>query len=89
MADEPAEITSASEAALERGLAWLAKNQGLKDKALADAVWDEPDWAGQKYTADAGKTLKARQYDRVALGARGLQYERLDQLTIEILMGAR
>ena len=57
---------------------------------LADlAKSDEPDWAGQKYTADKGKQLKAREYDRVALGARGLAYERLDQLTIEILMGAR
>jgi xylose isomerase len=57
---------------------------------LADlAKSDEPDWAGQKYSADAGKKLKAREYDRVSLGARGLNYERLDQLTIEILMGAR
>jgi len=57
---------------------------------LADlAKSDEPDWAGQKYTADKGKALKAKTYDRVALGSRGLNYERLDQLTIEILMGAR
>ena len=57
---------------------------------LADlAKSDEPDWAGQKYTADKGKALKAKSFDRVALGARGLAYERLDQLTIEILMGAR
>ena len=57
---------------------------------LADlAKSDEPDWAGHKYSADAGKKLKAREYDRLSLGARGLNYERLDQLTIEILMGAR
>jgi xylose isomerase len=57
---------------------------------LADlAKTDEPDWAGQQYSTDAGRKVKARDYDRVALGARGLQYERLDQLTIEILMGAR
>jgi len=57
---------------------------------LADlAKSDEPDWAGQKYSADAGQKLKTREYDRLSLGARGLNYERLDQLTIEILMGAR
>ncbi|HEY2432754.1 MAG TPA: xylose isomerase [Vicinamibacterales bacterium] len=57
---------------------------------LADlATTDEPDWAADKYTAEKGKALKAKSYDRVALGGRGLGYERLDQLTVEILMGAR
>ena len=57
---------------------------------LADlAKSDEPDWAGDTYSPDKGKALKAKSFDRVSLGARGLNYERLDQLTIEILMGAR
>ena len=57
---------------------------------LADlAKADEPDWAGDKYTPEKATALKAKTYDRVALGARGLAYERLDQLTIEILLGAR
>ena len=56
---------------------------------LADlATSDEPDWAGDTYTPEKGKALKAKPFDRVALGKRGLAYERLDQLTIEILMGA-
>jgi xylose isomerase len=33
--------------------------------------------------------LKAHRFDRVALGARGLMYERLDQLTLEVLLGVR
>jgi len=37
-------------------------------------------------TADA---LKAHAFDRVALGARGLRYERLDQLTVEVILGVR
>lgn len=37
-------------------------------------------------TADA---LKAQAFDRQALGARGLAYEQLDQLTIELLLGMR
>jgi xylose isomerase len=50
---------------------------------------DEPDWAGDKYSPEKANALKAKTYDRVAMGSRGLSYERLDQLTIEILMGAR
>ncbi len=39
-----------------------------------------------KATADA---LKAFTFDRKALGARGLGYERLDQLTVEVILGVR
>jgi xylose isomerase len=39
-----------------------------------------------KATADA---LKGFAFDRIALGARGLQYEKLDQLTIEVILGVR
>ena len=41
------------------------------------------------YTAERAAALKAYQFDRQALGARGLGYEKLDQLTFELLMGAR
>jgi xylose isomerase len=72
----------------ERAAKW---NADPEIKAiLADlAKSDEPDWAGETYAAEKGKALKAKTYDRVGLGSRGLNYERLDQLTIEILMGAR
>ena len=33
--------------------------------------------------------LKAYSFDRAALGSRGLGYERLDQLTFELLLGTR
>ena len=39
-----------------------------------------------KATADA---LKGYAFDREALGARGLGYEKLDQLTIEVILGVR
>ena len=42
--------------------------------------------AYSKATADA---LKGASFDRKALGARGLGYEKLDQLTIELLLGVR
>ena len=42
--------------------------------------------AYSRATADA---LKARTFDRGALGTRGLKYERLDQFLVDLLMGAR
>jgi len=42
-----------------------------------------------KYSAEKANALKAENFDRSALGARGLSYERLDQLTIEVLLGVR
>jgi xylose isomerase len=41
------------------------------------------------YSAQKAAALKAASFDRVALGARGLAYERLDQLTVELLLGVR
>jgi xylose isomerase len=42
-----------------------------------------------KYNQDKARALKAVSFDRQALGQRGLKYERLDQLTIDLLLGAR
>jgi xylose isomerase len=41
------------------------------------------------YTAEKASALKAHSFDRKAISARGLQYERLDQLTIDLLLGVR
>ncbi len=41
------------------------------------------------YTAAKAAALKAYTFDRVGLGARGLQYEKLDQLVNELLLGVR
>jgi xylose isomerase len=41
------------------------------------------------YTRDTAERLKAYEFDRQALGARGMAYERLDQLTVELLLGVR
>jgi xylose isomerase len=41
------------------------------------------------FTPERAATLKARTFDRAALGARGLSYERLDQLTVDLLLGVR
>jgi xylose isomerase len=41
------------------------------------------------YSADKVASLKAASFDRVALGKRGMGYERLDQLTVDLLLGVR
>lgn len=41
------------------------------------------------YSSKKARELKAASFDRQALGQRGLTYERLDQLTIELLLGVR
>lgn len=41
------------------------------------------------YSREAADALKAITFDRKAMGARGLGYERLDQLTVELLLGVR
>jgi xylose isomerase len=47
-----------------------------------------PVYAGG-YSADKAKALKDFSFDRAALGARNLGYERLDQLTVDLLLGVR
>ena len=42
-----------------------------------------------KYSAEHGRALLAQEFDRAKLTAKGLAYERLDQLTIEVLLGVR
>jgi len=42
-----------------------------------------------KFSKANADTIKATDFDRVALGKIGLQYEKLDQLTLEIIMGVR
>jgi len=41
------------------------------------------------YSSEKARVLKAHPFDRAALGARGLPYERLDQLVVDLLLGAR
>ena len=41
------------------------------------------------YTPEKAKALKAQSFDRAAISSKGLQYERLDQLTVDLLLGIR
>ena len=42
-----------------------------------------------KYSAEKANAIKSHSFDRTAIAGRGLQYERLDQLTVEVLLGVR
>jgi xylose isomerase len=42
-----------------------------------------------KYSAEKASAIKAQAFDRTAIAGRGLKYERLDQLTVDLLLGAR
>jgi len=61
--------------------------QGLLAQINADDGSTDP-FKGA-YSAEKAAALKAASFDRAALGARGLAYERLDQLTVEVLLGVR
>ena len=41
------------------------------------------------YSEEGRDALRNAPLDRVALAAKGLAYERLDQLTMEVLLGVR
>ncbi len=42
-----------------------------------------------KYSPDKADALKTQSFDRFTIASRGLKYERLDQLTVEVLLGVR
>jgi xylose isomerase len=54
----------------------------LKESALGGGSFG-------RYSKDASKQLLAKSFDRAKIAARGLHYERLDQLTMEVLWGVR
>ena len=49
---------------------------------------DTPDLSGG-YSPETAKALQEQEFDRKTIAARGLPYERLDQLVVELLLGVR
>jgi xylose isomerase len=64
-----------------------AEIQGLLAEINADD--GTYSWLAGGYSGEKADRLKAETFDRAALGGRDLRYEQLDQLTIELLLGAR
>lgn len=75
----------------------------LKDKAaqfnadpeiqaiLAEINAEDPELATVlgKYSPEKAQAIRAIEFDRKTIASRGLRYERLDQLTIDLLLGMR
>ena len=68
-------------------------NADAEIQAIVRDLNGDPDGMAGKYlgafSAEKAQALAAATFDRTALGARGLAYERLDQLTNEVLFGVR
>ncbi len=73
----------------EKAEQWNADDeiQGLLEEINADD--GSTDEFKGTYTRQKGEALKAASFDRIALGSRGMDYERLDQLTVDLLLGVR
>ena len=73
----------------EKGQRWDADPE--IQELVAEINADDPAMAPYLgvYSSESAATLKELEFDRRALAARGQPYERLDQLTVELLLGAR
>lgn len=56
---------------------------------LAEFAETSGDGRGPKFSPQHASELLSANFDRAGLAARGLKYERLDQLTMDILLGVR
>lgn len=71
----------------EKGEQW---NSDSEIKAiLAEIAETSGDGRGSKFSPNHAGELLSASFDRAGLAARGLKYERLDQLTMDILLGVR
>jgi xylose isomerase len=73
----------------EKAAQWNADSE--IQSLLAEINAEEPSMNQYfgKYSAEKAIAIKAHSFDRTAIAGRGLQYERLDQLTVEVLLGVR
>ena len=72
----------------DKAARWQA-DQDIREMLAALDVPSQPSPPVGNYCAEAAQALKAQTFDRQVMGERELAYERLDQLTIEILLGVR
>ena len=73
----------------EKGEQW--NNDAEIQELLQEIEFDDGSMDAFKgiYTPEKAAALKMARFDHPALGRRGLSYERLDQLTIEVILGVR
>jgi xylose isomerase len=73
----------------EKAAQW---NTDKEIQALISEINADDDSMNQyfgKYSAEKANALKTQDFDRSTIASRGLKYERLDQLTVEVLLGVR
>jgi len=73
----------------EKAAQWNADKEIQSIVAEINASDGSMDKYFGKYSAEKANALKAQAFDRNAIAGRGLKYERLDQLTVEVLLGVR
>ncbi|HKI54914.1 MAG TPA: xylose isomerase, partial [Anaerolineales bacterium] len=73
----------------EKASQWNADKEIQEIVAEINANDDATSQYSGKYSADKADALKAQSFDRSVIASRGLKYERLDQLTVEVLLGVR
>jgi xylose isomerase len=67
-------------------------NSDPEIKSLLEEINSDPGLHASQlgaYNREKASSLKSHLFDRIEMGKRGLSYEKLDQLTIEILLGVR
>jgi len=70
----------------EKAARW---NADPEIRQIVDGFKDRGEGPPAKFSKEAAEELKGRPFDLGAIRARGYGYERLDQLTMEILLGVR
>ena len=73
----------------EKGAQWNADQEIQSIVSEINANDGSMDQYFGKYSSEKAEALRAQSFDRAALSGRGLKYERLDQLTVEVLLGVR
>ncbi len=73
----------------EKAAQWNADQEIQSIVAEINADDGSMDHYFGKYSAEKANALKSQSFDRAAIAGRGLNYERLDQLTVELLLGTK
>jgi xylose isomerase len=73
----------------EKAAQWNADKEIQKIVAEINADDGSMNQYFGKYSAQKANALKTQAFDRSVIAGRGLKYERLDQLTVELLLGVR
>jgi xylose isomerase len=72
----------------EKAKAFAANREAQELLAAVRSRHDAASAALGPYSKERARTLKAHAFDRAALAREGLEYERLDQIVIDLLLGA-